>query len=278
MPQSDVGVVYLMTGPRVAERLLVSLASLRRHYDGPVSILTSRDEALTRKIAFPHQAETMVFQDAGNFRHATYVTKTLLPELTPYKLTIYIDADTLVLADPRGMPAETPLTITQFSTWQSQGRIIGSRIRQWLEVSKMARRLAELQEKKSYPAVNTGVMAFRRGWKWAATWKELCHAGRKCSFTDELGMQLLTSQMSKSDYTMLDSAWNSSPIYPVDGVEPKIYHFHGSKHIRKPAGCKIWWPEFVKVWEANLAGVRDWAGKYGDKDVAAKLEELKVAA
>lgn len=272
------GIIYLLTGPRPAERLLVSVASLRRHYSGPVTIMCSREESagVAKKIADTHGVAVQRFTDAGTYRHATYVTKPRLIELSPYDSTIYLDADTLVVDDPSPLlDTDRPLTITTFSDWVSQGRIISSRVSQWLKVSPMAKYLAEVQLARRWPAINTGIFAWHRGWRWSRLWIELTEAGRSCSFTDELSMQILTGEMClKRDYRLLDARWNYSPIYPVKGISPAIYHFHGSKHLRKDAGDVIWWPEFLKAWEANTAGIREWAGSFGDKDLRDRLKKI----
>jgi hypothetical protein len=251
------------------ERLLVSVASLRRHYGGPATILCSRDESepVARKIAAGYDVQVQRFQDAGSFRHATYTTKPQLPLVSPYDETVFIDADTMTVGGIGELwETDRPLTITTFSDWVSTGRIIGSRIRQWLAVSPMCRFLAETQLSRPWPAINTGVFAFKRGWRWQRLWQELTDVGRRCSFTDELSMQILTSEMPQGDYRLLNCRFNFSPIYPVQGVEPTIYHFHGDKHARRPEGHAIWWPEFMRLWESDAAGVGTWGGTF-DPDV-----------
>src|SRR5262245_60028928 len=41
----DRGVIYLLTGPAHAVRLVVSLWSLRRHYQGPVTLFTTQPQS-----------------------------------------------------------------------------------------------------------------------------------------------------------------------------------------------------------------------------------------
>lgn len=85
---TSAGVVYVVYGNKAKAEAERSIQALRTHCDLPVSVIGERIQG-TDRIAFPPH-------DAGG-RWA----KVNLDKLTPYDLTLYLDADTRPLVDIR---------------------------------------------------------------------------------------------------------------------------------------------------------------------------------
>lgn len=131
------GVIYSLSGPAYAELLTVSLWTLRRHYWGDVAIVCSGPqcrEAMEPLAEEPRLAPVRLIDHElpPVRRHAQYCVKPSVALASPFDRTVFLDADTIVLG-PIDELFHAPLTVTQFSNWITTGRIIGGRIRQWME-------------------------------------------------------------------------------------------------------------------------------------------------
>lgn len=118
---------------------------------------------------------------------------------------------------------------------------------------ELARRQLELPR----PAINTGVFAFHRSQQAAlAAWEELTLRNWRCSFTDELAMQLLWEYAGG---VCLDDRWNWSVRFGRH-AEPIIKHLHGRKHVRERNAD--WWAAYREARAADVAGIAFWGGMW----------------
>ncbi len=268
------GVVYLFVGAvGYAERIAVSLYTLRRHWDGPILLmLDEKTEETGRQIADDLRivADCIFVKPYTGCRHSNFVTKAMVTEWTPYDHTILLDGDTTVHGCLDEL-FDADLSITQFANWQSQGNIISGRLRKWEGRSPEINELLRRQLSHSWPAINTGVVGFRKDCSQARAWRELTIAGAGTHWTDELAMQLLTGAMAPDQYVLLDDSWNCSPIYGLHKDKAKVWHYHGRKHLRKEQGRRLWEPIFREALKADIGGMQEWAGR-GDKWVGQLLE------
>ncbi len=295
MSKKTRGVVYLLSGPSVAERLAVSIFTLRRHWDGPVAILATSDEdqEVADLIAADPAANIEVrrFEPAKvQSRHQAYIQKTLVPAHTPYDRTVFIDADTAIVGDFSEL-FNYDFCITSYSDWQTKGRKIGNRCGWWYgrgkgriqidemvdrcladEVvtvedgsGKVAWRLAlpgENVRTTGYPAINTGVLGFTKGNAFADRWHKMTLAGEGSHMTDELGMQILYPFCTECEIGLLDDRYNHSFVHGRHPNDVRIWHFHGQKHLKRPAGQAIWEPFFREAMAVNFGGLAKWAGRW----------------
>ncbi len=280
-PQTSVsdetrGVVYLFCGMRFAARMLVAWQTLRDHYDGPVTVMVCGDgcQALTERVAETLRLDVQPITMCKTRRRSAYLTKTMIPAWTPYDRTVFIDGDTVVVQPFEELFDDThDLTITSFSTWHTQGRRMRGRCH-WFDKLKskevdamVARAIAT-----SYPAINTGVFAFRKGFERLDEWHELTTMGAGIMMTDEIAMQLLYPSFGDEVVRVVDDRFNCSPIYGANKDHPHIWHFHGNKHLRRDAYQEIWAPAFDRARQDNLGGLADWAGTH-DRSIADYLVE-----
>ncbi len=266
------GVIYQLCGAAYAELLAVSLWSLRKHFAGPVCLFTTDPEswAVGGKLALDERLGPMTVKQADLpqvRRHGKYCIKPILALRSPFDATVMLDADTLVLGsiDPL---FEHRLTITDFSGWESTGRRISGRIRQWQGLSPWIDLMVETMLQRARPAINTGVVAWQaEARRDLQLWANLTLFGHRCSFTDEIAMQIL---MSEIEHELVDDRWNCSAHLGVHRDNPVIRHFHGRSHVRKEGCRKLWWPHFEEAIREKAGGIDEWAGQH-DQGVAGFL-------
>lgn len=258
------GVIYQLCGPSYAELLATSLWSLRKHYSGPVCLyVTDPDSgAVATKLAGDGRLRPLNVKAVDPpkvRRHGKYTIKPLLSLLSPFDATILLDADTLVIGDISPL-FEHRLTVTDFCQWKTIGRRIKGRINQWKGLSPWIDAMVEYQLELSRPAINTGMIAFRREAREdLQLWANLTMIGQRCSFTDEIAMQLLLGEV---DHRLVDDRWNCSVHLGIHQDAAVIRHFHGRSHVRREDCRVVWWPHFEEAIEAKAGGLDEWAGQY----------------
>lgn len=276
------GVLYMLTGTAHAAQLAVSIRSLRRHWAGPVAIVAGCAESHALAIRIGQDARAgrleVVRWDAPRQRNAGYANKSELPRLSPFKQTVFLDADTMVVGniDPVFPQAEGELVLTQFSEWVSTGPRMRKRIEPWRSVAPrdVARMLGEPyttsypsgtgvshgKDKTGWPAINTGVIGFDRLAPFTLRWRELCMR-RLCFICDEIAMQLLFPDFK---HRVLPQHYNASPTYCPEqwrwagNSSAVIWHGHGSRFVRD-AGAKLWFPHYEAAVAENFGGLAEWS-------------------
>ena len=271
------GILFLNIGTKCLVRLAVSIYSLRQHYGGPVCIINAagHDGGIVERFAADNQLGVGVRQiEIKIFRKRTaYVAKPSVYRWTPFDRTLFVDADTVFMADPSPLLAmQTPLAVTQFSDWNCGGLIVRKRIEPFLHIGELAIGVPQLASRviaESWPAINTGVFAFNRDWPGMKTWERLTQAARtRANFTDEIAANVLLPFFG-NDVAIVDDSFNWSPLYGKSD-DPVIVHMHGNKHVR-PEAIPFWWPVFQQCIELDIAGIRSWMPA-GDKRLAEFLK------
>ena len=254
------GIIYYNTGKKCLVRLATTIYSLRKHYRGPVAILSEGEES--------HQICTKIAGDLGvDFKavefqipegaQPTFLKKTLLHIVSPYDVSVFIDSDSLITGDPTPLfdwAEKYEFVATQFSNWAASGRIMTGRINNWKPY------LPEYidQALKFGPALNAGVYAFRRDSRFMNDWFEKTLPGRHIHLPEETSMQVLLHRypnyVAPQIYNC--SCKHSDPLDP----DVRIIHYHRNKHCRigLPFGAELWMRCFERVLEKNVAGIKDW--------------------
>jgi hypothetical protein len=284
------GVVYFFSGMGAAERLVVSIHSLRKVYRGPITVGVTGDPESELVAGIGAGVEQMRVPRRGH-RNGHYVTKCKIPEWAPYEHNAYLDADTLVVKPIDRLfeaAREKKLAITQFSEWittgpRMSGRIIGAahkaeaeRRHEWISGYIEACCQEQIRPKAAFsaelPGINTGVMSWQKGNPALALWHAVTMAVGYRFIADELAMQLISMEV---DAEILSDAYNASPLY-IENTKPEdvvIWHFHGRKHIKKEPALKLWGPAFEEARREKFGGIDQWAGWY-DKEVRRYLKGL----
>lgn len=254
------GVVMLNLGTGHAAMLAVSVFSLRRHYKGPITIFCDeKSQPYTDMVCEAGHCQKYVMNSNPDIKHKSYSVKPRIPSLSPYKYTLQLDTDIIVTGEFSELwpHHEEELVLTQFSSWVSTGGMMSKRIGMYRDVQP---ELVKKQLSRPHPAINTGVLAYGNRSKDARKeWLELTEQKLGKFIVDEIAMQVLTSAGGK--IRVLDDRYNCSPFYGHNKDNARIWHFHGSKHIRKEAGKSLWWPEFCEAARVNFADLPQWADK-----------------
>lgn len=266
------GVIYMNTGLKHANHVVISLFSLRDHWKGPVALIAGCDqsEQIFRYCIDDGRLGDLELirwnaptRKTSGFKSGTqYANKCEMGKLSPFERTVFLDADTLVVDDisdafPRELTEEVRLT--WFADWWTTDRRMMGRIEPWRDVAlrEVSRSLAN-----KLPAINTGVIGFTSlSTKWFEAWREMTlrNVGFIC---DEIAAQLI---FPDHPHCILDERWNASVIFSVDkDGKPKrqqdirIWHGHGFKFLKKPTGRALWMPYYERAVAEGIARINEW--------------------
>jgi hypothetical protein len=291
---SNCGIIYFNVGTKCLVRLAVSLFNLRKHWSGPICVLNGGlDHGIAGRICGDPRisAECRVADIIHRRKNTAYAAKPTIMRQTPFDVTVFLDADTLPvgsvepLLDAVARPPSPGILLTTFSGWVTTGSIIKKRVQSIARTSEEAARLGAIALSKPMPAVNTGVIAFRRGSPFLIHWQNITEAGWNVFIADEMAAQVMTADPEKYPCLLVDDRWNASPMYhscPLEDVV--VWHFHGDKHVVRPDGGKgraghvLWWPAFQEVWAEDVGGIQSWGRDgAGDKALMWHLQKMGVS-
>ena len=243
------GVLYYNRGVKCLPRLLVSLHTLRRVWNGPVCILNEGTppewfaaavSALGGTIkSIPEAAGAVLAGKSSSWRH------------TPFDATMYLDSDTIVRRPVEpffAMIREHGSVVTDFCKWITTGRTMGRRIQQWSKITDVGPAL------KYGHAVNTGIFGFsKRSTPLMEEYEALTRKGSETGgvhrkVLDEIAMQIA---ITRHNHHLAPETWNTSCIHSGES-DPAIVHYHGNKHCRR--GSK-WADEWKKAYKAMLPAI-----------------------
>lgn len=264
---TNAGVIYSIHGRSYWPQLVVSIYSLRKHYQGPVCIMALDDAGydIACKIS-EHQSCKHIDIVRPHIllggRNSGYNSKPKLPPLAPYTHGVFIDADTLIANKffaamlPSG---NEEVTLTQFSSWTTIGPRISGRVSKWEHCCP-----EEVHECRSqaWPAVNTGVYGFVRDSEFfQKDWPQMTMRNARAFICDEIAAQLLVPKYVREKRMAIQpDTFNCSPLHGEAKMNnPAIWHFHGGKHLRPGLSRDTWWPVYNEARELNVAGIADWA-------------------
>ena len=262
------GVIYLLTGASHAVRLVTSLWSLRRHYDGDITVFTTRPEShrIGEFCAGDPRLKVSHCQlpQEKLRKNASYVAKTVAMRSAPYEINLFLDADTLIvgnLDELFDVSSQDECIATQFSNWTTGRRVIQKRLNSWRDLDSDRFNATWINETvdralQPQPAINTGVLAFRHDASILEPWQALTQLGRRKFICDEVAFQLL---LTRHPHRIGDCRFNCSPVHGADSEDVRIWHFHGDKHIRRESGRRIWLPEYSDCVANNVAGLAEWS-------------------
>ena len=238
------GIIYFNVGTGCLVRILVSLFSLRKHYNGPVSLLHDGDLPEWVKVELKWLNADIVKLPAPKAKRAL-VRKSQLWRYTPYRTTLFFDADTLILADPSPLFKEiekTGIMTYHFSGWKTTGGKIARRIKAWHPI----RSEKQIQDALNYgKAVNTGIHGYvakpqQLSNPFLEDWERTTVKGyeKNCTriLVDELAWQIL---LPYYDCTIVGEEWGCSVKFG-NLKKAKIIHYHGKKHVQDLPACAYW--------------------------------------
>lgn len=273
------GIIYYNAGTSCLVRLAVSITSLRKHYLGPLTVISEGPESAecSRLIAEdPRIKADFMEVDLGipPGTSRTYLAKPKIVTVTPYDTTLWIDSDTLIKGDVTPMldaAEKHQFAVCQFTNWQSNGSRIAKRIKawgtwypDWVETAL-----------NFGPAINCGVVAFRRDSELMRDWYGLALPGREQFIADETCCQLI---LPRYPHIVMEPKFNCSCKYDdPNKPDTRIIHFHGRKHCRPglPFNAPLWIDAYEETMRLNIGSINSWTPA-GDRFLYKHLRNRKT--
>jgi hypothetical protein len=259
------GVIYYNKGTKCIVRLILAIQSLRRHYDGNITLFQDNggfvDEDLMRDLQKKFSIDVKY---DNNPETSTLVRKIEISQQSEYDCTALIDADTIVVGVIDELFEEAKsydFVATHFSNWRSNGGTIKRRIMRFKDIKP-----EYIDDAINYgPAINTGIYSFHKGSPFFNEWLPLAKAGEAINMwiPDEVACQVL---LPKFNCLVLPTKFNVSVKYDPNTEDKRIIHFHGKKHVIKEKMCKIWIDALYQACVDDLCGIRKFLDRsYGDR-------------
>ena len=251
------GVIYYNKGRKCLVRLIVSLMSIRKHYDGPITVFLEGEHPEGLPEALQREFKVDLIWDK-NPDTCTYVRAVEVCMKTPYDLTVWMDSDTVVLGKFDELLDEAKdcdLVIAHFAGWSSSGRAIKKRILRYKDIVPNY-----MDAAINYgPAINCGVYAFRKDSPFLKEWLVVAKQGEKTGMfiPDEVACQVLLPQYKCK---IVDLKYNVSVIHDPGTKDIRVMHFHGKKHCKEYPNCSIWFKEFEEALKTNLCNIKAYLG------------------
>jgi hypothetical protein len=274
----DKGIIYYNSGTGCLPRLTVSLYSLRKHYDGPVTVISDGSESsvLCKKLQADPRLNISILEphiDVRKGKNHHYLAKCRLHEVTPYDPSLFIDSDTIIVGDLTPLFAiaqEHEFAVPRFANWITTGRMISKRILEWKDI-----RPRDMKQAISFgPAVNTGVMAFRRDSKFMKDWFRVARRGRSFFIPDETSCQVI---LWRYPHKVVEAFYNAScRTDECKNPNARLIHFHGRKHCRVgfPFNANLWIDAYREVCDLNIGEIQSWTPA-GDRHLRRYLASIK---
>ena len=279
------GVIYFNLGTKCLSRLIVSIWSLRQHYKGPVTVISTGEESNKFCQGFKNcglniDVKYVTFPNVKEGRNTVFLQKASVNDHTPYDISIFLDSDTIVKGDISELfklAEEHDFTVPQFCNWTTETRAIVKRTEAWRGI------YPDLVDKalKPAPAVNCGIFAFKKNCEFMINWCKNVTPGRDNFIPDETGMQVV---IHKYKHIVANQKYNCSCKYstPADS-DTRIIHYHGRKHCRLGKnktliyGAEIWVEQFKDAMNNNFMGIKELAPG-NDKQLRTYMKSNKQTA
>ncbi len=195
------------------------------------------------------------FADQAKKNHH-YLSKCRMHEITPYDVSVFLDADTLVFGDLTplwGLAEKVEFVVPQFSDWTSTGTIVSNRIMDWFDIFP-----EHIKPALAFgPALNTGVMGFTKNSHFMVDWHGVAVKGRHLFIPDETSCQLI---LYKYPHAVVDWTFNASCKYDkCRDPKVRVVHYHGRKHCRVglPFHGDLWIKEYKEALDNDIAGIQN---------------------
>jgi hypothetical protein len=261
------GVLYYNRGTKCVVRLLLSLYSLRKVYNGNITVVCEGKQSDGFINALEGNRVNIVnIPETGQY---ALCTKPTLHKYSPYELTMFMDADTLVvnpINEYFTYIAEFGFVVGHFDNWKTTGRQIKRRIDGWAKaVPEMVQPALDYGS-----AINTGIVGWRRNDPALKRWHEVCQKGyaQNCTtrVVDELAAQMILPEVK---HKLVGMEWGVSGKFGKVTEDTKIIHYHGNKHVGPYENCKHWKSMYHEA--IKEGGIPE--DHYGDQSLIKYLKE-----
>jgi lipopolysaccharide biosynthesis glycosyltransferase len=263
------GVLLFNKGEKCIVRAIVALYTLREHWDGEVTFFLEDPYPKEFDQVCKYFNVNVVHCDTNN-NVKVLVRKTELFVNSPYDRTLWIDSDTIVVGKIKEMfdyLDDCDIAIPHFAGWTSSGGTIAGRIKKYIGICEQKYIDEAL---KDHPAINTGVVAYRKNLPFMKDWISLAQKGDgKMFIPDEVAFQVLYP--SYSGVKIVPKKFNVSVRFGEDVEDKRIIHYHGQKHCLDFNLCNLWKSKFEEMRKNNIANINNFI-QYADKRLVKYLD------
>ena len=267
------GVIYFNRGTKCTIRLLTSVFSLRKHYYGPITVLYAGEQSGDWVFKILEDLD-VDYKKIESWEESPLTQKSGLWKYSPYKLTMFLDADTIVLNsidEYFNFIEEKDFVTGNFANWKTSGGSISKRIKEWNSL------YPELVEKAlNYgSAINTGINGWKKGASLLEEWEEVSKKGfqngSSTRVVDEIACQLL---LTKHKHHLADTRWGESIKFGEINEDTVIVHYHGNKHVGDRRGNYYWKKTFFELY--NRYNFDELLKPNGDRAFKKYIDSLNI--
>jgi len=281
-------IFYLTSWPAHAPYLIVSLKTLRRHWDGRILVYSfPQSFDLMKRIAEDESlgVEAKLWEPSYTGKNDQFWNKIKVAQSLDADVGLYLDADTSIHGDLTplfGVAEEHGFCATRFSNWLTSGSVIQARVKRLREFPEINKRTVDAILKRTWLSVNGGVWTAKPNSPVLQTWEEWTYAARSVFIADEAVLHCLQLQHISEMEVWPDGRFNCScnPKWLPKGMTEEdivVWHYHGDSNVRpnKHGGAahRRWWPMYRKCLKENVGGMREWIGTIENKWMKALKEE-----
>uniref|UniRef100_A0A6M3LQK4 Uncharacterized protein n=1 Tax=viral metagenome TaxID=1070528 RepID=A0A6M3LQK4_9ZZZZ len=271
------GIIMFNRGEKCLVRAIVCLYSLRKYYDGKVTFFL--------ETPYPKEFDDVckyfnvdIVHNEEKHELKTLVRKTDMFGNPPYDRTLWLDSDTVVVGKLDEMfdyLDNYDIAIPLFAGWVSSGRHVSARINRFKGI--IEDKYIE-ESLKDHPAVNTGVLSFKKSDKWkkfVEDWVRMADQGSKkhIFISDEVSFQVLYPNIKDWGLKCFIAPTNFNVSVLHDhgqSKDPRVIHFHGQKSVLSVPSCDIFKSTLKIMCDSNIANINSFL-KYADKRLAEYL-------
>lgn len=273
------GIIMFNKNTKCLVRAIVALKTLRDHYNGPITFFLEKTPKEFEDVCRHYNCDVVWNDTRDDIK--TLVRKTEMFLYSPYDRTLWLDSDLVVLGPIDEMFEyldHYSIAIPHFAGWVSNGSRIQKRIRQYEGIADQKYIDKAVQE---YPAINTGVLSFRKTDPFLKTWFDLALKG-DFFIQDEIAFQVLYPSyhdiVPDGDGVFIAPMKFNASIKHDKGTEDiRILHAHGQKHCIDLPLCRVWKDIFNEMCEKNEANINYFI-QYADKRLKKYLEQDESSA
>lgn len=261
------GIIMFNRGTGCIVRAIVCMHTLRQHWDGPVTFYIEDTPKEFEDVC--HHFHVDIIHNEFKPEYKTLTRKTDMFTKSPYDKTLWLDADMVVVGKLDEMfdyLDEADVAIPHFANWWSNGPKLSKRIKDFRGIAK-DKHIDEAL--KNHPAINTGILSWKKSDKWtrfATEWVELADKGR-FFISDEKAFQVLYPSANEwgLNVHIAPTKFNVSVLHDGGATKDvRVWHFHGKKHVLHHPNCDIWKGVFEEMRKDNVANINSFL-KYADK-------------
>jgi lipopolysaccharide biosynthesis glycosyltransferase len=263
------GVILYNRGEKCLVRAIVCLENLRKYWYGPVSFFLENTCEEFEKVCEHYNVDVIHNE---NPEQKALVRSAEVCIFSPYDRSMWLDSDCLVVGKIDEMfdyLDEFDVAIPWFAGWWSDGGTVSKRVKRYTGIAEQHFVDAALEH---HPAINTGVLSFRKNVKFMHDWVELAKKGDgKMFIPDETAFQVLYPSSEDRIY-IAPTDFNVSVLHDKgQSKDRRIIHYHGQKHVLSHKNCDLWKAEFKRMREGNIANINSFL-KYADKRLKKYIE------